>query len=160
MHGAQRRLSSLVLGSAKQCPILGLSHCKLGLAMSPALFFWPLKPYSLLKCGQCCKSLPWAFSPDIHGMEWVAGVCSQSWGQAAAWGFSIVNVPPLRLSTISPGWRLGRVPSEKHLSLCSLSWQLFVEIGRGRFLLPIQGNLMSSLLQTEKISPSFARKCF
>lgn len=35
-----------------------------------------------------------------------------------------------------------------------------MEMGRERFLLPIQDNLMSSSLQTEKISPSCARKCF
>lgn len=64
------------------------------------------------------------------------------------------------LSIASPGWRPGKVPSEKQFSLRSLFWQLFMEVGRERFLLPIQGNLMSSLLQTGKTSPFCARKCF
>lgn len=78
LHGAQRRPSSLVLDAARQCPTLGLSHCKQARPCHAACSdFWPLKQYSLLKCGQCCKCLPWAFFPDIHGMEWAAGVCSQ-----------------------------------------------------------------------------------
>lgn len=44
-------------GSEKaQCPILGLSHCKLGLAMSPALFSGPLNHIPYLNVGSVAKA--------------------------------------------------------------------------------------------------------
>lgn len=57
-------------------------------------------------------------------------------GQVAFWDFDATDAPLKGLSIGSSGWRSARVPSEQHLSLCSLSWQHFMEVGRGRFLLP------------------------
>lgn len=52
-------------------------------------------------------------------------------GQAAFWDFDTTEAPPSR-----PMLEVCKVPSEQHLSLCSLSWQLFMEVGRDRFLFP------------------------
>lgn len=69
LHGAQRRPLSLVLDSTRQCPTLGLAHCKLGLAMLPALISGRLNSIPCLNvcsvAGACCGPL----FPDIHGME-------------------------------------------------------------------------------------------
>lgn len=57
IHGAQRRL---FIVSVRQHPITGLSHCKLGLVMLPALISGSLNSIPCLNMGSV-GSLAWAF---------------------------------------------------------------------------------------------------